>query len=74
MREHWREFGFWRWWWRTRVPVDAKILISRGLFAQRLGVEEIVVPHQRYDRHIPTLFGFDASRLPHHPPLRGRAG
>ena len=19
MREYWREFGFWRWWWRERV-------------------------------------------------------
>src|SRR3954470_16263838 len=26
MREHWREFGFWRWWWRERVPTDAKVL------------------------------------------------
>ncbi len=25
MREHWRETGFWRWWWRQRVPVEAKI-------------------------------------------------
>jgi hypothetical protein len=29
--EHWREFGFWRWWWRERVPIDVKVLA--GLLA-----------------------------------------
>lgn len=25
IREHWREFGFWPWWWRTRVPSAVKM-------------------------------------------------
>ena len=25
IREHWRELGFWRWWWRNRVPTTARL-------------------------------------------------
>jgi hypothetical protein len=25
-RENWRTFGFWRWWWRNHVPVDARYM------------------------------------------------
>ena len=25
-RENWRTFGFWRWWWRSVVPTDAKYM------------------------------------------------
>ena len=28
MREHWRELGFWRWWWRNRVPFAVKALTA----------------------------------------------
>jgi predicted membrane metal-binding protein len=28
MREHWRELGFWRWWWRNRVPLAVKSLLA----------------------------------------------
>ena len=28
MREHWRELGFWRWWWRNRVPSAVKALTA----------------------------------------------
>jgi hypothetical protein len=27
-KENWRTFGFWRWWWRSVVPADAKYLAS----------------------------------------------
>jgi hypothetical protein len=27
-RENWRTFGFWRWWWRSSVPTDAKYLFA----------------------------------------------
>jgi hypothetical protein len=26
MRDHWRELGFWRWWWHNRVPTAVKAL------------------------------------------------
>lgn len=26
IRENWRTFGFWRWWWRSVVPTDAKYM------------------------------------------------
>lgn len=41
-RENWRTFAFWRWWWRSHVPVDAKymafillagVLLVGGFFA-----------------------------------------
>jgi hypothetical protein len=41
-RQNWRTFAFWRWWWRSYVPVDAKymagillagILLVGGYFA-----------------------------------------
>ena len=25
IREHWRELGFWRWWWHNRVPTAARL-------------------------------------------------
>ena len=28
MRDHWRELGFWRWWWRNRVPFAVKSLLA----------------------------------------------
>jgi hypothetical protein len=28
MREHWRELGFWRWWWHNRVPLLVKSCIA----------------------------------------------
>jgi hypothetical protein len=28
MREHWRELGFWRWWWRNRVPFAVKSVLA----------------------------------------------
>jgi hypothetical protein len=28
MREHWRELGFWRWWWQNRVPSAVKALTA----------------------------------------------
>jgi len=35
IRENWRTFGFWRWWWRSVVPTDAKymaaVLLAGGL-------------------------------------------
>jgi len=42
IRENWRTFGFWRWWWRSVVPTDAKymagvllaaVLLVGGYFA-----------------------------------------
>ena len=27
MREHWKELGFWRWWWHNRVPLLVKSLL-----------------------------------------------
>jgi len=42
MRDHWRELGFWRWWWHHRVPAGAKfaaitaavaVFLSGGFFA-----------------------------------------
>ena len=27
-RENWRTFGFWRWWWRSHVPIDAKYMFA----------------------------------------------
>jgi hypothetical protein len=41
-RQNWRTFAFWRWWWRSYVPVDAKymalvllagVLLVGGYFA-----------------------------------------
>jgi hypothetical protein len=26
VREHWRELGFWRWWWINRVPPSARLV------------------------------------------------
>ncbi len=26
IREHWRELGFWRWWWHNRVPTTARLV------------------------------------------------
>ena len=26
IREHWRELGFWRWWWNNRVPTTARLI------------------------------------------------
>ncbi len=28
MRDHWRELGFWRWWWHNRVPSAVKALAA----------------------------------------------
>jgi hypothetical protein len=28
MREHWRELGFWRWWWHNRVPLLVKSVLA----------------------------------------------
>lgn len=28
IRENWRTFGFWRWWWRSHVPADAKYMAA----------------------------------------------
>ena len=28
IRENWRTFGFWRWWWRSVVPTDAKYMAA----------------------------------------------
>jgi len=28
IRENWRTFGFWRWWWRSHVPADAKYMLA----------------------------------------------
>jgi predicted membrane metal-binding protein len=28
MREHWKELGFWRWWWHNRVPSAVKALAA----------------------------------------------
>lgn len=28
MREHWREWGFWRWWWHERVSSPVKMLLA----------------------------------------------
>src|SRR5512146_1260564 len=28
IRENWRTFGFWRWWWRSHVPADAKYMTA----------------------------------------------
>ncbi|HST15521.1 MAG TPA: hypothetical protein VLJ44_11790 [Gaiellaceae bacterium] len=28
IRENWRTFGFWRWWWRSVVPTDAKYVVA----------------------------------------------
>ena len=33
MRDHWRELGFWRWWWRNRVPFAVKSLVALLLLA-----------------------------------------
>jgi hypothetical protein len=33
VRENWRSFVFWRWWWRNAVPLDVKIPIVLVLFA-----------------------------------------
>ncbi len=30
-RENWRELGFWRWWWRERLPLAAKIMLVAAL-------------------------------------------
>lgn len=27
-RENWRAFGFWRWWWLSRVPADIKYMAA----------------------------------------------
>src|SRR4051812_44073586 len=41
-KDNWRTFGFWRWWWRSAVPTDAKymagivlagVLLVGGYFA-----------------------------------------
>ncbi|HEY0416796.1 MAG TPA: hypothetical protein VGC78_10440 [Gaiellaceae bacterium] len=32
-RQNWREFGFWRWWWRTRVSTSAKHITGLALAA-----------------------------------------
>ena len=31
MRDHWRELGFWRWWWHNRVPSAVKALAALAL-------------------------------------------
>jgi hypothetical protein len=28
VRDHWRELGFWRWWWGNRVPFVVKSLLA----------------------------------------------
>ena len=28
IRQNWRTAGFWRWWWQTRVPTDAKVMAA----------------------------------------------
>jgi len=28
IRQNWRTAGFWRWWWQTRVPADAKVVAA----------------------------------------------
>ena len=28
IRDNWRTFGFWRWWWRSHVPADAKYMAA----------------------------------------------
>jgi hypothetical protein len=33
MRDHWRELGFWRWWWQNRVPFAVKSLVALLLLA-----------------------------------------
>ena len=27
-KDNWRTFGFWRWWWRSHVPADAKYMAA----------------------------------------------
>jgi hypothetical protein len=37
MRENWRDPVFWRWWWRTKVPPEAKVALVALAAAAVLG-------------------------------------
>src|SRR4051794_16101359 len=37
IREHWRELGFWRWWWQNRVPTTARLATAFGAVLLFLG-------------------------------------
>ena len=37
LRKHWRELGYWIWWWRQRVPIQAKLAVLGIAIAGLLG-------------------------------------
>jgi hypothetical protein len=36
-REHWREAGFWRWYWRDRMPAVVKVFVGAIVIVAMLG-------------------------------------
>ena len=43
IRKHWRELGFWRWWWHDNIRFEVKAVATVIVLALMLGGEDGLV-------------------------------